>query len=57
MGKPDECCEVRNCEAVSSLVYSASKSRRQRGVCALHWRLHCDGVINLKNKKTYKNRR
>jgi len=47
-------CEVKRCRNESTVIYSASKSGRVRLVCNKHWEMHCDKVINLKGKKTYK---
>jgi len=51
---PSDVCEVKRCKRDSTIIYSASKSGRQRGVCSKHWNMHCQHLINLKSKQTYK---
>lgn len=51
----DDVCEVIDCERITYLIYSASKSGRKRRVCNHHWNQHSVGNINLKSKRTYKN--
>jgi hypothetical protein len=50
----DNQCQVKRCKQEAALTYSASKSKRKRDICRKHFNLHCNGVINLKHKNTFK---
>jgi len=50
----EDCCAVKRCNRLPSIIYSAGKKKISRPVCNRHWDMHCDGEINLKNGSGYR---